>query len=394
MTTQSKEQYKFLVYLEIVILFLLTVGPIDPLKQIPLYLVVLLVNIRSFSWYKKVPVLVILIIISMVISMIIDISNVSADNPYSLAGFAYLIPFLFCISLIGKYNKEDFFNYSERVSFILCALSLLGVVVFFSNRDLILRLPTITYYGRTIHTCGFFGVIKTQGYVLLMRNTGFAFEPGAFQFVANLGLAVTIMNSKKTKKMWLIIKYLIYLLTIITTQSTTGIIIAAVLLLLSIFKNKKNLIFALIVLGISFGAILRLIDIQASKLDSGALSSRFENTLYVLNNYSTHLFGVGSTGYNAIYSSNMQIGSWDLYTNLLLRFGWPFILLFAILLLKMLPKDYLIFCVVCLTLMTESILGPMVVMILYLCYKTKLEEKKYEKSVMDLQCTDRRCMQL
>ena len=391
MLSINKNNRKFWIYFEIFILFFMTVGPIDPLKQIPIYVVVLFINIKFLSWYKKTPLLLLLIILSMVISMIVDISNISLNNPYSLAGFAYLVPFLFCIPLIRKYNKEIFLNCSEKVSFVFCALSLLGVAIFFTNRDLILKLPTITYYGRTIHTCGFFGVIKTQGYSLLMRNSGFAFEPGAFQFVANLGLAITILNSKNTKTIRLIIKYLVYLLTIITTQSTTGIIIAAILLLFSVFKNKKNLIFVLLVVGISFGAISRLIDIQISKMDLGAFSSRFENTLYVLKNYSTYLFGVGSTGYNAIYSSNMQIGSWDLYTNLLLRFGWPFIILFVILLLKMLPKDYMIFCVVFLTLLTESILGPMVVMILYICYKDKLEERKHEKGIMDLQCADRRC---
>ena len=63
-----KNNKRIAIYFEIRILLFITLGPIDPLEQIPFYVVLIILNLRFFSSLKRVPIFIILIIFFIIIS--------------------------------------------------------------------------------------------------------------------------------------------------------------------------------------------------------------------------------------------------------------------------------------------------------------------------------------
>ena len=352
-------------YIEIFLLIILTVGPFPPSVKILIYLIIFLMCIRHTEALLRVKPLYFFLICSMVIPMILDIRNVDSSTPYSLAGFAYLAPFVFSLVYIREFDKDEFLLKLEQVLFIVTILSLVGFLLILFKPSVIEKFPTIVFYGRRVKTIGVYNAIRDYTNVnFLQRNCGIAFEPGAFQFIPNLGIAI-LLGKKTEKDLLFWIKIVIYAIAVITTYSTTGFVIMAVLLLVSSFSNRKHFFMIVLVLILLSGLLLSNYQYQMDKMQAGGFGSRFENTIYVIMNYSKYVFGLGSTGYDKIYNINKKIGSWDTFTNLYLRFGLVFILIFIFLNLRLYKINILVCITVVLTLLTESIVGPIIVMLYY-----------------------------
>ncbi len=369
MKMNKNNQIKLRNYIEIFLLMLLTLGPYNPNVKIVIYIFLTLFNFKYLNLFRSLTKFRLLLLASMIIPMILDIANIDANTGYSLAGFAYLIPFIFSMFYVRKYSFAEYIKMYEKVAFFVSVCSLIGMALILFAPSIINRFPTIVFYGRNLKSVVVFGALRDYTQVnFLKRNCGIAFEPGAFQLIPNLGLAALFMNMRgKHFKLTVltVVKIIVYVGAVLSTYSTTGIIILALLLILNFLKSRKHfLIIGIIILG--FGSMfITSYQHQVSKMETGNLDSRFGNSMYVIENYSSHIFGIGSTGYDKIYKTDSRIGSWDTYTNLYLRFGLLFSILFIIMNLKLIKNNKDFFIVVVLTLLTESVVGPIIVMLYY-----------------------------
>ena len=363
-------------YIEIFFLIILSVGPFSPAVKIVIYCGVLLMSFKHVATLRKIKWLNFALICSMIIPMILDIRNVDSTTPYSLASFAFLAPFIFSLVYIQEFKKPEFLAKLEQIIFVLTIISIIGFLIVLFMPSIIERFPTVIYYGRRVNTIGIYGAIRDYTKVnFLLRNCGLAFEPGAFQFIPNLGLAILVSNNERNKDWRYWIKVFTYAIAVMSTYSTTGMVILSLLLLISSFSNRRQFILMLLVVAILSSALLTSFQYQKEKLQSGNFEARFERTVYVFHNFSDNILGLGSTGYDKIYNENQMIGSWDTFTNMYLRFGLFFTFFLFFMCLRLCRISIYICITVMLTLLTESLIGPVVVMLFYYSGQTTSEKK-------------------
>ncbi len=366
-------------YFELFLLLLITVGPFSPTIKIVLYMIILILNTDKIQALMKNRVFYLLIIISMIIPMVLDIRNIDSNTPYSKASFAYFAPFVLSLVYVKMFDRDEFLIKLEKTLFITSVISLIGFSLVMYAPYIIEKFPVIVYYGRNVKSILIFGAIRDYTSVsFLHRNCGIAFEPGAFQFVPNLGLAILIKFKTNVKGTSYWIRVVVYAITVITTYSTTGFAILILLLLYDniINQNRKSLFITISIITLLGGILYSSYQYQIVKYETGNFSDRFANSIYVLNNYAHYIFGVGSTGYDKIYQLDKRIGSWDTFTNLYLRFGLLFTSILIYLNVKLRKISIPICITVILTLMSESIVGPIIVMLYYYSYETDKEQEK------------------
>lgn len=372
------------IYLEVIFLLYLTVGPVESIYKLLFYFIYFLLNSTSINNIFKGSYAYWLLIIFIAISMTIDLTNIGLSNSYSFVGLLYIAS-IFCAKIfIDKYSSVEFY---QSLCKVCCVISMISLLFFFMQivrPDVINSFPIIRFFGRPIRTVGVYNAIYEDGptsgiRILLRRNSGIAFEPGAFQFVPALGLASLILLSKNNiSKSKLLIMFLVFSTTIITTASTTGIAILIVLTFMLFYKDYRFLLFVLVMFFLSDNWIINTLAMQNRKIQSGNIGFRFENTLFVLKNFPGLIFGIGSTYYDYFYQYDKRIGSWDLYTNLYLRFGFLFLMVFFYYFLAGIKNFLPIIIVVFLTLLTQTLLGPITFVVLFFCIK---KEENFESIV-------------
>ena len=369
-------------YIEIFVLLLITVAPFDPIYKMTIYVMLFVFNVSYWKVFVHIKPFVIILLFSMIIPMIIDFKNVDTETPYSLAVFSFIAPFILSLIYAKKYSVRDFIVTFENIAFFSSVCSLIGMFFVYFAPEIIMKFPQISYYGRNSYTIILFNAIP--GYAensLLLRNCGLAFEPGAFQFIPNLGLAI-LLNGKEKISLQKCVKIGSYVLAVILTKSTTGIVVLAAVFFLNALKSKKNMLLTFLMLILFSGIFAESFQFQINKMKTGNMESRFGNSLFVIENYGYKILGIGSTGYDKIYKDEPRIGSWDVYTNMYLRFGLLFTVLFLILNFKLINLNVGICAVIMLTLLTESIAGPIVITLYYYALDDKKGRGKvYENSM-------------
>lgn len=370
----NDKKFHFKLYVEVFLFFLLTVGPFNPTIKMVTYVILFLVNFNYWKCIRYLTLFQFILIFSIIVPMVIDMRNAASIMDYSKSGFAYLIPFIFNIMYANKYELEDFLIIVERIAFFVTWVSIIGYIILLFYPTIFYKFPEINFYGSKVRTIIVYNIINDYSGNFLLRNCGIAFEPGAFQFVCNLGLAIYIKLNKDdiSNKSFTIIRYIIYSIGVFSTKSTTGIIILILVFIFTVLTNLKknrNNILLLVAPLLLYEIILNAVNYQKEKLDTGNFEIRFRNTLFVIKNYWWNFLGIGSTGYDKIYLVENMIGSYDAYTNIYLRFGLVFTLLFIFLNFKLLKLDKSIFIIIFLTLFTENIIGPITVILYYMAMK-------------------------
>ena len=224
-------------YIEIFVLLILSVGAVDDILWVAFSLIVILCNINRFKKCKY-PYAILAIIVIFFLSIVFDIFEFASGNRISFAGFAFVIPFVFGGILAKKYTYDEFCTQLEKVIFFVCIASLIGFALLIVAPQVVFSFPVVKFDGRDVYTCGFFNAINTawNSGPLLKRNCGIGYEPGIFQFVPNLGIAI-LADAREDlfanrSKGYTFIHLTIYIITVLTTFSTTGVAILAVNLLL------------------------------------------------------------------------------------------------------------------------------------------------------------------
>lgn len=364
-------------YINILTVLLIGFAPFDLKRQIILYSVFFLLNIPRAhidAGKMKVKPVIFFLFVLMITAEAMDILNVSEASPLALSGLAYIIWFFLSILIYKKYDYYHFLDYYEKCCFFVCICSLIGFSIQLFFPAVIEMLPTINYYGRLNNNIIIYNAIHIDlGYdiVLLNRNCGIAFEPGAFQLIPNMGLAIILSNQGINRnKKYKYFSSLLYIITVVSTTSTTGLVAMLVMLLLKmsqIVRTRK----IILAIGAAVGGCVILrsqIEYQLYKMfhTIGGIASRFENTIHVWRNYMTiNPFGIGSTNYKWLYTQDLQVGAYDMYTNMYIRYGVIFVILFVYLLLLLLKKNRYVCIALALALLSESLLGIATIPFLY-----------------------------
>lgn len=351
-------------YIEMFILLILSFSPFPYIVKLLIYAFLILANIKLLR-NVKMKNIYLAVISTMVFAIIFDLRNVDYETPFALSNFVFLLPFIFGAIYIRKYSFSNFIIIFERVTFAVSLISIIGTMLIYFMPSAIHTFPTWMYYNRPVKSIIIYGAIYDYtGTNFLARNCGIAFEPGAFQLLPNLGIGVLFSEYEDKNRIW-IIKLITYIAAILLTRSTAGLAIMSVLLLVNMIRDKKSFFIVITAVILLWGLLAQSLDIQSSKYETGNFQQRFANSIYVIKEYQGYLFGLGATGYNKAYRINPQIGSWDTYTNLYIRYGYIFIALFIYLNIKVIKLNKNYFIPIMLSLLSESLVGPLLVLFYY-----------------------------
>lgn len=360
-------------YAEILLLLFISVAPYPTTIKMVIYGFLLALNFKRIFECRYTG-LEICSLLLMGYSIIKDIALFGDPSGASLASLYYLAPFVLCPAMARKYGDALFSKILENICLFLCLVSLAGYVITVVFPLIIDHFPIVNYYNREVRTVLLFNVLQNgDGNGYLHRNCGVAWEPGAFQFLANLGL---VLSFRHTSDKTFSVRAFIYVVTVVTTRSTAGLAICLVVVFASLFRkdvsrSRKS----------SIGAMLFLLSVpllgalafQYEKSSTvGGFEARFANSFFVLSRYLLEsdgllsvLFGMGTNGYDAAYRIDPSVGSWDAYTNLYLRFGVVFVMCFIWMVISVRKIDPGVCIVIAMTLLSEMMVGPISVM--YLC---------------------------
>lgn len=317
----KSENNKTWLTVQIVLIILISVSPVIS-QSVKIAITVALVLLNLFTHARNLYVEKSFLILEalLILSALIDIVHTKNGQPYSMVNIMYPAYFACGYFVVQNYDSEDFLLQYERVLFGFAILSLLGMSVYYINPSLIYSFPTYVQNDATHHTLYFFNYLFSDGW-MAVRNTGVAWEPGLFQLLLNIALQFAIRKYDGNKRL---IRVIIYLVAIVLTRSTIGYVIMIVNIF-SLIKERKLYLFLFVISIVALGASIHeevAFQLQNKLIGSVAFAARYEPLVNAIKISWNRLFGLGSTGYDELLKS-MKIGSFDSYTQILMRYGYP-----------------------------------------------------------------------
>lgn len=215
----------------------------------------------------------------------------------------------------------------EKAILYLAVPSFIAFLIFLVRPEIAYLLPQYDYRETTHRTALILNVLMNPDPVL--RNAGFASEPGFYQVLINAALYARMRRLGRPDAICLF-----YVLVVLSTVSTTGIAVALYLVTAKFDIKYRIVVFALIVLF--FGAAQEFLQGQyESKIANDAVfGPRFQPSISAFYFFKNNLLGIGSVEYTQIYQ-RYDLGSWDSYTQIALRYGLPGLLGFAMLMFSL-----------------------------------------------------------
>lgn len=363
-------------YIEVLTLIMVSVTPWIP-QSVKCGLLGCLIAINMYYAIKKkgqisISLSAIIVTSLFLFPSLIDVLHTSSTNPYSAVNLLYPVNFL-CGYIIAKnYGKQKFYTIMESIVFVLAILSLVGMSIYYINPSLIRAFPTYNYYDTINHTIFFFNY-QFVGNWMPMRNAGIAWEPGVFQIVLNLGLVIAISRYSGKQRL---IRVCVYTLAIILTKSTMGFIILFINIILLLKEEKKYWFLLVMAISIFSAFISKEFEYQVSNklYGSTSFSARYTPLLNAIRYTWYKPLGIGSTGYNAIYQQ-MNLGSFDSYTQVLMRYGYPLLIYIVLKLTELIKKDFFMGTTMILSLFSSPAWGLAFFVVFY--YVSDGEAREY-----------------
>lgn len=370
---------------EILSLVILTFSPLIPrIVSIGLTLLLILISMRSLmqSNHGDVPMerTILIAMICFALAMLWDIWNTFGGQPYSMVNFMYPCYFLCGYFVAKRYSRAQFYDIVEKIAFVCAILSLVGMSVYFINSSWIYSFPTYVQNEQTHHTIFFFNYLFSGDW-MAVRNCGLAWEPGAFQILLNIAFQISIQRHDGKK---LVARVCVYSIAIILTRSTIGYAVLAINFFSLVRKHKKYL-FPILAIGVLGSALVfseLVYQVQNKLWGSSAFGARFEPLVNAIR-YAWYMpLGLGSTGYDAIYELE-RLGSYDCYTQILLRFGYPMLIYVGGRLFRIFKQDNkYIAMILIISFLSEPIWGSVLMTSMYYLENNKpLEGANGERSV-------------
>lgn len=269
-----------------------------------------------------------------------------------------------------KYRLKDFLFNLDKTMYVLAICSLIGFLLILFFPQLIKYFFNYTYGDYTHKTAILFNVLFADGY-LVKRNTGFAREPGVFQLLLCICLFYNIEYKKNIK----IVKVAIYIISIITTFSTIGLILLIPILIHIFFKHPKArgvlIVFSIVFLNL----LISIVSYQANNklYGSSSFNLRYVPMLNAFNYSILHPLGIGTDQYNLLFESS-NIGSYDSYSQFLLRFGFIEVIVLLVILFRLSKKKFLLCLILSVSFFAQFICYLPFVVALMFCKEIKNED--------------------
>lgn len=301
----------------------------------------------------------------------------------------FLIAYLLSLNIK---NIDVFNNRLEKAIYRITLISLFFTILQFTNINLLLKIPFFEI--DRFYTLGIHNFIKSEATIFYSRNVGIAWEPGAFQFILNIGF---FLNNLRNKKLF-DLKKIIYIYAIFTTKSTTGLIILGIQIIYLLYKSLKisrekiKKIYAVIFIiflaifylntknNIINNEVIKKIDLKNKHLST---LGRKEHLEMDLKSFSKNIFlGRGVVLYSQ--DRNNEISS-NSHTRILAVYGIIFYIYFLISILKGVKKVYklewgLFYIIILLTFTNEVIwTAPLILLFLFInknCLTKNIDKEK------------------
>ena len=183
----------------------------------------------------------------------------------------YLSYFIIAYITISSLHHR-FFIYYESILYYLCIIALFFWGIQLIIPETLMHIFKIISFSQPgsgnvasnilIYTIpevsGFESYQMDLGWVSVIRNAGFAWEPGAFACHINLAIFINLFRTNFSLRNNL--KFWIFLIALLTTFSTTGFTLFILLMLFYMYnQNKKSFI---LFVPIAFAAIIYLSSLQ------------------------------------------------------------------------------------------------------------------------------------
>jgi|LSQX01.2.fsa_nt_gb hypothetical protein len=285
----------------------------------------------------------------------LDIVRISGVSGFSILNFYFPLCFILGYIISERITTDEYLVLTHKTIIIFAALSLIGVALYTFFPALVYRLPT--YVNRhTVHHTAFIFNVLTIGNQIVPRNAGIAWEPGAFQFLLNIGL-YAYMKYAHRYNIWII---LLYVTAIVTTRSTAGLIILGVNLIpLFLYKQKDRKLQWILVVSVllSLGSILDTVSyhmLYKLNLEVVGFNVRYSPVLNIIETTRHQIFGIGNSLYDAMYKE-YNLGSFDSYTQIFVRYGYLMLIAVVSRILKLTKSHFPLFVIIILTFTSQSL---------------------------------------
>lgn len=338
---------------EIIILIIVSFSPLlSNLYKVALILMISALNIKNLKYTERKKDMMWFILFSLfAINIVNDLKNVSGIGQLSVLNIFFPLCFFLGFLISKKYEMEEYLYYLEKVVFVTAVCSLVGVCLYTFMPAMVYRLPSYYYYHTSHKTALLFNILMSDGGIV-SRNAGIAWEPGAFQFLLNLGIYAHIKSAEKAN----ILKIAIYGLAIIFTKSTAGIIIF-IAITFNILRKDKIARWFIIILIIAFSDAVRqelAYQYNFKLFGSSAFADRLEPMINAYSIGKSRLWGLGNTGYDQYYRS-LDIGAWDSFGQIFIRYGYGMYILISYFLLKLIKTHKILFLILFVTFLSQGI---------------------------------------
>lgn len=235
--------------------------------------------------------------------------------------FSFLYPpicVFFGYKIAMSIDYEKFMRAFVVVMRFSAVFSLVVFLVINFKAEWVEFLPAYEYGGLTHKTVVVANVLFADGF-LVVRNAGFASEPGVYQILLNTALYYCLVRR--------VVNYcnvILFVSVILTTMSTAGIFIMFLVFLVGI-KNIRSLVvfipFLLVLLAIFYFSGEFSYHVENKLSGSASFEVRISPLLNALNVAMENPFGIGMVKYLYL-SESLGIGSWDAYSQTVMRYGW------------------------------------------------------------------------
>ena len=280
-------------------------------------------------------------------------------NAVTYSGFFLIV----CLAYYCRdFIKDDFYAYFINIIYVLTCISLVMYALQLMNFDLMYRLNNLMGFSGTGDYAKSNSFIFTMVPIHIIRNCGFAWEPGGFATVLVMTFFINLfnigepLNSKRN---------IVFMIAILTTRSTMGLLSMLIPLGLIlkdfILKNRTTQQLSVVIIPIVLIAFVGLFtqvdflyekmakevteldtemaDVERAKKEGNVIAvSRSLSVILDMKTIKKYpLFGLGvdfrTTGFEKLgYDENLLTACGT--TTLLLRFGFIGFLLYNVLLFR------------------------------------------------------------
>lgn len=306
---------------------------------------ILLLSIRSFE--KSAITMILGFIVAIVPMTVYDLLQ-STDRGFVTFSFLAIPTFLiFGFALSQSVSEVRFFDIYEKIILYLAIPSSVAYLIFFLFPEIAYSAPEYEFRETTHRTFVILNVLTNPD--LVIRNSGFASEPGFYQILINAALYIRLKRVRRPD-----IVCVFYSVVVLSTLSTAGIVVTAYLL--STVLNWQYRIMLVIMVLLFLGVVQEFVMEQYKiKVENDIVfDRRFTPSLNAILFFLEHPFGIGAVQYINIYE-RYDIGSWDTFTQVALRYGLPGIIGIGFLFSNLFRRNPVLLGLLCLSFLTSPI---------------------------------------